>query len=229
MLSSATEVDALLEAVRERMQGSPIVEEQMGYYAEHVQVSDDPAWRFECKKQLLAALLRKGRDLEFPDDLLPLFMRVAVYEPNPSFNRSFIDPCLQAYGARAVQAALLEYLATGTNREKAGAVRALYWAQRPLPASQRPDRSAEVRHDEDLSDLRATIAARMLEEFLENDDLDVRRSLIPQLSFDVAQYPDRCKPLIATAIAIARTHPDEYIRHRVEIQIQQASGPERSA
>jgi hypothetical protein len=48
MLSSATEMDALLEAVMERMQGSPIVEEQMGYYTEHVQVSDDPAWRFEC-------------------------------------------------------------------------------------------------------------------------------------------------------------------------------------
>jgi hypothetical protein len=45
IVSSATEVDALLEAVMVRMHGSPIVEEQMSYYAEHIQVGDDLAWR----------------------------------------------------------------------------------------------------------------------------------------------------------------------------------------
>jgi hypothetical protein len=119
--ASAREVDAAIEAVMERVQGAPIVEEQLGYFTEHVQVSDDPTWRFTCKKQLLAAILRESRDLPLPDALLPLFMRVAVYEVDPSFNRSFIDPCLRAYGARQVQEALLGYLATGTNREKAGA------------------------------------------------------------------------------------------------------------
>jgi hypothetical protein len=226
--ASAREVDALLEAVLERLQGAPIVEEQVAYYIAHVQLDDDPAWRFDCKKQFLAALLGEGRDPQLPDTLLPLLMRVAVYEADPSFNRSFIDPCLHAYGARRVQEALLGYLGTGTNSEKAGAARACYWAQRPLPPSQRRARSAEDRHDEDLAELRTILATTMLQEFVANEDVDVRRSLIPQLSFDALQYPDRYKPLIATAIAIARDHPDDYIRHRVEIQIRQAGAPERS-
>jgi hypothetical protein len=217
--SSATEVDALLEAVLERMQGLPSVEEQMGYYAKRVQLDDDPAWRFDCKKKLLAALLREGGDLQLPNALLPLLMRVAVYEPNPSFNRGFIDPCLQTYGAHRVLDALLGYLATGSNREKAGAARAFYWARRPLLAPQCHARAVEDGQEEDLAELRGIIATRMLQEFIANDDLDVRRSLIAQLSFDPARYPDRYKPLIATAIAIARDHPDDYIRHRLEIQI----------
>jgi hypothetical protein len=69
----------------------------------------------------------------------------------------------------------------------------------------------------------------MLQEFVANEDLDVRRSLIGRLSFEPSQYPDHWKPLIAIAIAIARDHPDDYIRHRIEIQIRPGDAPERSA
>jgi hypothetical protein len=44
------------------------------------------------------------------------------------------------------------------------------------------------------------------------------------LQLNPALYNEEIQPLIAKAISIARTHSDEYIRHRIEIQLG-ASGP----
>jgi hypothetical protein len=59
----------------------------------------------------------------------------------------------------------------------------------------------------------------LLREFVTNADVNVRRSIIPSLNLDEANYPDDLKPLVAQAIAIARSHPDDYIPHRVEVQL----------
>jgi len=222
-------------------------EEQLGQ-------KDDPEWLLEREKQFLSVLLREKKDPHLPETFFLLFMRIAVYEANPSFNRGFIEPCLRAFGYRRVQEDLLRYLAQGTNREKAGAARAFYWAQLPLLLPQwhelYPNRPwhdqkelmqaiEEFSHqleqaqqafqkmcDEELADLRSTIAITMLKEFIENEDLDVRRALIPQLSFRASRYPEVWQSLIPTALSIARTHPDDYIRHRVEIQIKSADDAE---
>lgn len=259
-MAVVAEVDALLVAVMARM---PMPMEQWRYFRDNLRQDDDPAWRFERKKHFLAFLLREGRDPHLPEAFFPLLMRVAVYEPNPSFNRSFIEPCLRAFGYRRVLEALLTYLATGTNREKAGAARASYWAHLPLllddlwarnRALQQTEHSGQAfqraleehreeraraqaafqrMFDEELADLRAAFASAMLTTFIENQDLDVRRSLIPGLSFDASRYPDAARPLIVIAHAIARNHPDDYIRHRVELkdrqgpQGQQRDGPKR--
>jgi hypothetical protein len=47
----------------------------------------------------------------------------------------------------------------------------------------------------------------------------VRRCILPGRFLDPDDYPDDLKDLVATAVHIARTHPDEYIRHRVERQV----------
>jgi hypothetical protein len=55
-----------------------------------------------------------------------------------------------------------------------------------------------------------------------NTNLDVRRALIPSLDLDENAYPDIYKHLVARAIQIAREHPDDYVRHRVAVQLGEA-------
>ncbi|MEW2378503.1 hypothetical protein AB0883_20695 [Micromonospora sp. NPDC047812] len=55
--------------------------------------------------------------------------------------------------------------------------------------------------------------------FVTNEDLDVRRCILPGLDLGRQQYPEDLHETVAEAIRIARTHPDEYLRHRVEHQI----------
>ncbi|MBV9691106.1 MAG: hypothetical protein JO202_15520 [Ktedonobacteraceae bacterium] len=164
----------------------------------------------ERKKQFLAIILRKRKEEFLPEVFFAPLMRIAVYEANPSFNRSFIEPCLRAFGYRRVLEALLLYLERGTNREKAGAGRAFYWARLP----------SQKRRDEELAELDKVIATTMLKEFVKSDNLDVERSLIPQLFLKPSHYLQEGKRLIPLAIHKARHHPDEYIRHRIEIQLE---------
>jgi hypothetical protein len=178
------------------------------------------------KKQFILAVLRERKEL--PDVFLAPLMRAALYEDNPSANRWFIVPAIRAFGFRRVHEVLLEYLEHGTDREKAGATRAYYWAEVGLVYegldNYRKGQATTLSQQayDALADLRSKIASAMLKEFIENEHLDVRRSLIPLLSFNPADYPEAYEPLIQVALHLARTHPDEYIRHRVEIQVRQS-------
>ena len=146
-----------------------------------------------------------------PKRLLMPMLRAAVFERNPSHNRVFIDPCVRSFGTVRVCTVLLSHLETGSNEEVAGAASALYWAWRPRP-------------DEDVGELMARIRAAMLQAFIRKDDLQVRRRILPSLRLEPEAYAEELRPLVASAIEIARTHADEYIRHRVEVQLG-AGGP----
>jgi hypothetical protein len=106
-------------------------------------------------------------------------------------------------------------------------VTALYWAQVPLSYSGTPpflrgleSATPESRAAyEELSDVWERKRAALLQMFVSNNDLDLRRSIIPTLNLDPEAYPHALHPLIPQAIAIARCSDDEYIRHRVEIQL----------
>src|ERR1700722_6063439 len=65
---------------------------------------------------------------QLPKRLFRAMLGAAVYEVNPSFNRCFVEPCVRPFGHRVVNEALLDYIENGSDFEKAGAVRALYWA-----------------------------------------------------------------------------------------------------
>jgi hypothetical protein len=89
-------------------------------------------------------------------------------------------------------------------------------ALRELRVAQRDVERREFASNEDL---RARWRETALREFVANEDLDVRRCILPGLSLKPAHYRDDLRELVATAVHIARTHPDEYIRHRVEYQV----------
>lgn len=140
-----------------------------------------------------------------PEALFTELLRAGVYERDPSYNREFIAPCVRDFGGVRVYEVLLTYLATGSDAEKAGAANALYWAH--------------LGDDPGAKALYARERALALQEFVRNECVRVRQCLIPQLPLEEAAYPAELRPLVAQAIAIARAHPDDYIRHRVEIQL----------
>ncbi|WP_329557406.1 hypothetical protein [Streptomyces sp. NBC_00696] len=73
-----------------------------------------------------------------PEEFFGPLMAAAVYDPDSSFCRWFVEPAVYTCGRRRVMTALLDYLRTGTDAEQAGAERAWYCAHVPL----RADRSA---------------------------------------------------------------------------------------
>ena len=147
-------------------------------------------------------------------------LRAAVYERNPSNNRTFVEPCLRRQGVGAVVEALLAYVSEGSDFEKAGAVNALYWAWRPEHATARGTGQAA----NDLSDLAGRQNAVLLTEFVRNANVDVRRSIISKLPLDPNNYPAQLRGMVGEAVRIAETSPDDYVRHRLAIQLG-AGGP----
>ncbi len=73
-----------------------------------------------------------------PEEFFDPLMAAAIYDPDPSHCRWFVEPALYAFGRRRVLTALLDYLRTGTTAERAGARRAWYCAHLPLRADRSP-------------------------------------------------------------------------------------------
>jgi hypothetical protein len=154
-------------------------------------------------------------------------IKAGVDEPNPSLNRRFIAPCIRAFGYRRVNTTLLDILETGTNLEKAGAASALYWANVPkvvsIPEPADPEDVKQAQHLDSIRGEMVDVWERkrglLLTEFVRNPDLDVRRRIIPQLDLNPASYPAGVLPSVEEAVQIARDHPDDYIRHRFEVQL----------
>lgn len=153
-------------------------------------------------------------------------IRAAVYERNPSFNRSFVEPCVIAFGHRLVNEALLKFVEHGSNFEKAGAVNALYWAQVPLrfdgkvPSFSKKYATPESQAAYDaLADIQLRKRCLFFREFVKNSSVELCRSIIPSLVLDPLLYPDELGHFIPEAIAIAKTHTDSYIRHQIEVEL----------
>jgi hypothetical protein len=166
----------------------------------------------------------RGWPAGLSEDFFEPLIGAAVYETDPSFNRWFVEPAINAFGRRRVRMALLTVLRTGTNRERAGSARAWYWTAYPLKQqhlrSGTPAETLGAEADEG-ADVVAAWRETSLREFVRNEHLDVRRCILPQLRLNPASYPPELHTLVDAAVAIARSHPDEYIRHRVEIQVHQ--------
>ncbi|WP_415645635.1 hypothetical protein [Stackebrandtia soli] len=181
----------------------------------------DDSWTWETRARV-ALREANSRELVVSETACEALIRTAVYDPNPSFNRQFVEPALNAFGHRVVKTALLDYLRTGTNRERAGAARAWYWSALPLrlPHVRAEGQDAGSRPaSDDTSEIVGEWREIALREFVSNDDLDVRRCILPGLSLWKSAYPSESHDLVEAAVAIARAHPDEYIRHRVEHQV----------
>ncbi len=151
-----------------------------------------------------------------PRRLVRNFLRAAVHEGDPSINREFIEPCIRSYGGRLVAEVLFEYLEHGSNLEKAAAASAFYWCFGLSGGS----------GSEDMKPVSTRFQQVALQEFVANSDPDVRRRILPMLVLQPEKVPPDLAPLAQRAVAIARADSDEYIRHRVEIQLG-APGPFR--
>ena len=156
---------------------------------------------------------------------LPL-IRAGINEVDPSLNRQFIEPAVKHFGPRRVMEALLGIINKGNAFEQAGAINALYWtgvSLKFLPDAPRftleyatPESRATY---ESLADIRQRICVQLLELFVTTESVDVQRSIIPRLSLDPSAYPESHKSYVPQVVEIARNHTDDYIRHRVEVQL----------
>ncbi|MEW6737844.1 MAG: hypothetical protein AB1489_41580 [Acidobacteriota bacterium] len=178
----------------------------------------------EKKKRFVAYCF--ANQIKLPQELFFPMIKAAIYEPCPSSNRSFVEPCIKTFGHRVVNLALLEVLENGTDFEKVGAVNALYWAQVQLTFNfavtdyKVENATAESQKEYSaLSDIRLKKQCLYLKEFINNPNIEVRRSIIASLPLDKDSYPDALKELVDEAIKIARNHSDEYMRHRMEVQL----------
>lgn len=178
----------------------------------------EPADGLTWERRARAALRKVWRDgVVLSEEAFDALVKAAVHDPNPSFNRQFVEPALNAFGHRRVQAALLAYLRTGTDPERAGAARAWYWSALTLEMPRvRAEHPAPA--DEGTKVLKEWREAA-LREFVRNEHLDVRRCILPLLRLRKSSYPAELHDLVDEAVATARSHPDEYIRHRVEHQV----------
>jgi hypothetical protein len=79
-----------------------------------------------------------------------------------------------------------------------------------------PESRARVLELKDVWDRKRETYLRV---FVFNENVTVRRQVIPSLNLDEESYSLELKPLVQQAIEIARSHPDQYIRHRVEVQL----------
>jgi hypothetical protein len=112
------------------------------------------------------------------------------------------------------------------NAEVAGAVAALYWANMRISfPGEAPQYTLEYATPESreaylaLDDVWRRKRETYLRIFVANENVNVRRQIIPSLKLDESLYPEELKPLVSQAIDLARSHEDEYIRHRVEVQL----------
>lgn len=157
----------------------------------------------EKKKWFIADILEK---MSIPKVMFREILYASIMVNDPSANRKFIEPCVRSFGALRVLYGILHFLEKGTNREKAGAISVLYWVQA------RPDKKIP-------NEIYAKIRCWKLKEFVNNEDLALRQQIIPMLNLDHKYYPEELHNLIPQAIQIAREHSDDYIRHRIEIQL----------
>jgi len=133
-----------------------------------------------------------------PDEAFAPLMAAAVHYPDPSFCRWFADPAVRLFGRRRVLMTLVEYLRTGTDAERYGAMRACYWAGARLA-----DPAAASLRDAFEAWTEATLTL-----FAETSDLRMRRALLRYLPATRDYYPDRLHTLFDDMLTIAPTLPD---------------------
>ncbi|MFI5571343.1 hypothetical protein ACIA6T_29200 [Streptomyces sp. NPDC051740] len=108
----------------------------------------------------LAHAVRKPllKRTHLPEEFFAPLLAAAVYDPDPSFCRWFVEPAVHAFGRRRVMTALLDCLRTGTEAEQAGAERAWYCAHVPLRADRSPAYAPDGSRDPAMAESHDVVA-----------------------------------------------------------------------
>ncbi|WP_260461763.1 hypothetical protein [Streptomyces lateritius] len=165
----------------------------------------------------LAHVVRKPllERASLPEKWFAPLMAAAVYDPDPSFCRWFVEPAVYAFGRRRVMAALVDYLRVGTDAERAGAVRAWYSAHVPLRADRSPAYAPGGVRDpalDESQDIKAAWLEAALRVFAAATDLRMGHCVLLDLPTSRTPYPPHLHELLETTLASARLHPDLQIR-----------------
>ncbi|MEU5656576.1 hypothetical protein ABZ802_13275 [Streptomyces sp. NPDC047737] len=177
----------------------------------------DVAMEPDGRARRLAHAVRKPllERATLPEELFAPLMAAAVYDPDPSFCRWFVEPAVYAFGRRRVMAALADHLRHGTDAERAGALRAWYSAHVPVYAGRSPAYGPGGVRDPALDESRDVRAAWMeacMGVFAEVTDLRMRHRVLLDLPTSRAAYPPSLHELLDCTLASARLHPDPHIR-----------------
>jgi hypothetical protein len=182
--------------------------------AEAPDKSDARSWRHAARWAIGRAVSVRANE-SVPEEWFAPLVRAAILEPDPSFGRQLVGPAMAAFGRRRVKLAILDHFEKGTTSEAAEAAKAWYHT---CFGAYAPGYTG-TRDHENCLDLGERYVRAALRRFVAEDDLDLRRCILPDLPLDLESYPAELHDLVVEAIRIARTSDDGYLRHRVEIQI----------
>ncbi|MFG2869535.1 hypothetical protein [Streptomyces sp. NPDC048338] len=149
-----------------------------------------------------------------PEELFAPLMAAAVYDPDPSFCRWFVEPAVYAFGRRRVLAALVDYLRVGTEAERAGAVRAWYCAHVPLHADRSPAYGPDGVRDlalDEAQDIKVAWLEASMQVFAEATDQQMRHRVLLGMPTSRAAYPLSLHKLLENTLVSARAHADLHI------------------
>ncbi|MEU2110736.1 hypothetical protein [Streptomyces sp. NPDC019507] len=180
-------------------------------------VGDDAMDPEDRHARHLAYAVRKPllERVSLPEKWFTPLMAAAIYDPDPSFCRWFVEPAVYAYGRRRVMAALVDYLRIGTDAERAGAVRAWYSAHVPLRADRSPAYGPGGVRDpalDEAQDIKTAWLEASLRVLAEATDLRLRHRVLLSLPASHTTYPPYLHELLERTLASAKVHPDPHIR-----------------
>ncbi|MEU8776623.1 hypothetical protein [Streptomyces sp. NPDC048606] len=124
-----------------------------------------------------------------------LLLHAAVHDQCRSGIRQLIHPLVAACGHRQVQAAIIDYMRTGSDPERIGASMAWYFSNPGLRYASMEELRRGVPTEENkaaveaLADLRSDYRSACLSAFLVCEDPQTRQDLSLDLSLDPADYP----------------------------------------
>lgn len=165
----------------------------------------------------IAAAVRKPllERAALPEELFDALIAAAVYDPDPSFCRWFVEPAVYVFGRRRVREAMVEYLRSGTDVERAGAVRAWYSAGVPLREGRSPAYPPGTTRDPVLDAAQDVVDAwweASMEILRDLPDAGIRYGLLWMLPSSPDAYAPHLHVLFETTLEAARADPDPHAR-----------------
>ncbi|MET7534603.1 hypothetical protein [Streptomyces goshikiensis] len=145
-----------------------------------------------------------------------LLTQAAVHDQCRSGIRQLVQPLVTACGHRQIQAAIIDYMRTGSNPEKVGASMAWYFARPGLQYASMEDLRRGVPTEESkaaleaLADLRSYYRSACLSAFLACDDPQTRQDLSLELSLDPSDFPVELRNSHEKARLIIEADPERY-------------------
>ncbi|MEV6395884.1 hypothetical protein AB0M39_14070 [Streptomyces sp. NPDC051907] len=145
-----------------------------------------------------------------------LLTHAAMHDQCRSGIRQLIRPLVIACGYRHVQAAIIDYMRTGSAAEKVGASMAWYFAHPGLQYASIEDLRRGVPTEESkaeleaLADLRDDYRSACLSAFLTCEDPETRQDLSLDLSLDPTIYPAALQDSHEKARRIILADPERY-------------------